>query len=287
MKAASSKNRMHIGTMNPVGTRSTASHSLELSSQCMIAFTLIELLIVIAIIALLASLLLPVLSRAKASSHSAVCRSNLRQLAIALNVYVDDNGVYPLGDSNDGKGWMERLIPFRNGVVSVSGKPTGQFICPAPGFMFEGWSHPSFYGYNVMGTDNAFSESDILAGRFGFGLGGIAKEGVGAVPVPERAVKVPSDMIAFGDGFVGMKDKKISWGSAIGQNWIGFVQPEEDRAYRAAAQKRHGGKLNMAFCDGHVEAIKVHPLLLDHSPSAQRRWNNDHEPHLFHEFTFP
>ena len=86
-------------------------------------------------------------------------------------------------------------------------------------------------------------------------------------------------MIAFGDGFVGMNDGKIVWGVAVGQNWIGYVRPEEDRAYRAAAQKRHGGKLNVSFCDGHVEASKIHPLLLDHSTAAQRRWNNDHEPH--------
>jgi prepilin-type N-terminal cleavage/methylation domain-containing protein/prepilin-type processing-associated H-X9-DG protein len=74
-------------------------------------FTLVELLVVIGIIALLAGILLPTLGRARESSNRLGCASNLRQLAVAFNLYANDNNDrFPfcagLGENNPSGDWI-------------------------------------------------------------------------------------------------------------------------------------------------------------------------------------
>lgn len=71
------------------------------------AFTLLELLIVIAIIAILAALLFPVFARAREAARKATCSSNLRQVGLALEMYVQDYDE-TLPDNDDPFLWMGR-----------------------------------------------------------------------------------------------------------------------------------------------------------------------------------
>ncbi|MFQ6130572.1 MAG: type II secretion system protein [Armatimonadota bacterium] len=69
-------------------------------------FTLIELLVVIAIIAILASILFPVFSRARAKARQAKCISNLKQLALAAQMYTSD--------------WDDQYMPWNNDPSNLS-----------------------------------------------------------------------------------------------------------------------------------------------------------------------
>ena len=84
------------------------------SSAATCGFTLIELLAVIAIIAILAALLFPTLSKAKESAKATVCRSNLKQLGLALKIYEDDYSAYPLYQSNKNPEvwWIHTLLLY-------------------------------------------------------------------------------------------------------------------------------------------------------------------------------
>lgn len=75
-------------------------------------FTLIEMLVVIGIIGILASLLMPALSRAKAKANQIKCVNHLRQLALSLTMYADDyNGEYPPRRSPP-YAWPNKLQPY-------------------------------------------------------------------------------------------------------------------------------------------------------------------------------
>ena len=78
-------------------------------------FTLVELLVVIGILALVAALLMPVMARARASAGDVQCKSNLRQIGMAVRLYLQDNRMrFPDRKTFGGWGGMRRLAGERD-----------------------------------------------------------------------------------------------------------------------------------------------------------------------------
>lgn len=264
------------------------------------AFTLIELLAVIAIIAILAGLLLPGLSRARATAHAVVCKNNLRQIGIALNNYVNDTGAYPiLVDSDPARmspSWQHGVLmpylgiqrePDTNSPYGVqSGWPDetkgaghGATVFECPGYTrIKGIYHLSAgaYGYNSGGL-----RIDPLSAFRGLGLGGVAPPGSQYLQaIPESRVVNPSGMLAVGDSNLRVFPPARPAGIlviSLYQTRLGLSTSFREPIY-GAVKRRHPVPWNTVFCDGHVEAFKTSDFISPEDHSL-RRWNNDNLPH--------
>jgi prepilin-type N-terminal cleavage/methylation domain-containing protein len=118
------------------------------SARPLYAFTLVELLVTIAIIAVIASLLLPALANGKSKAHQTECAGNLRQWGLAYRMYADDNqdylprrgqGVQTLAQINRPDDWFNALPPYFGlrpfeAMVTNNVKPAAHsksvFVCP-------------------------------------------------------------------------------------------------------------------------------------------------------------
>ena len=202
------------------------------------AFTLVELLVCIAIISVLAAILLPAVERARRSATAMHCLSNQRQLVLMSHLYASDNdGHLVLSRHYDADGrqklWTHALAPYGGGHADVA-------LCPARGpaeveaVYSEDWSGRDLLNIGIN------RNLEALEGRESKWL-----------PPSSGSWRIwtfhsPSDTWYFADSFCGLRGFHCRLGWQVdGQS---------------SFSTRHDGHVQLAFLDGHVEAVPAEKL---------------------------
>jgi len=214
-------------------------------------FTLVELLVVLAIIAILAAILFPVFSQAKTAAKKTADLSNMKQMALALTMYADDNDdqIPPCREDLLNKGqttWVDAIQVYSKSPLlrrspfdssSAWNDPVTPRLTSYGLNAYYDFQHPPYYGFRLGQTENV--SSTVLA-----------------APLEEVLRGLP--VVVKGDHFMAMyfgnpsredhpKFKPLQWDSIV----------KEPRMLKI---RQVNGIANYAFADGHGKAVSFRQM---------------------------
>lgn len=198
------------------------------------AFTLIEMLVVVGIIGILASMLLPALARAKAKANATKCLNHMRQMGLASTMYAGDyDDELPRRGRRYSNTWVYALLPYYKDAKILK--------CPSDGFM-EGRSY-------LINGFNDFWEKNLPAADYDLVMKWSYPHGMKLVSIP-----LVSDTVVFGEkakdtGHVHMDLDQKGRDDEVAGNDRNVV------AHNMHGSRKNGGS-HFSFGDGSARYLK-------------------------------
>lgn len=212
-------------------------------------FTLVELLITIAIIAILAAMLLPVLNKAREKAKAITCVNNLKQLGTAHSMYQNDYDRLVLPQGSVGAIWFVLLFRYHNNPMLYS--------CPSDTF-------PAYKMASVgaVGTQAQYDSGIRLTTGLTGGLSYLVNGELRFFNEYFRRsnfFKFPSKSMYASDG--GGHYNPLGYTSAVGAKDIKILRSPSNDVSKFDA--RHNKVINSLMLDGHIDTYTTHDFPID------------------------
>jgi prepilin-type N-terminal cleavage/methylation domain-containing protein/prepilin-type processing-associated H-X9-DG protein len=249
-------------------------------------FTLIELLVVIAIISILAAILFPVFAKAREKARQSQCSSNMKQIALAIMQYAQDNdeAMPSASYSNITACWTN--YSWRFAIYNYL-KSSQVFNCPSKTNTQLDWLSTSdctnkMYGLTGLGTDyvaNANLARDGGKSYSGFCTGDCKNAGDGAIGFLMSSPNNPWSQINSSFNQVSQIVQPAECIAIFEE--VPQIQGDyldiSNSGYKGRLYAGHTTMTNYAFCDGHVKTLRPNQTLCvaDGGSTNVNYWTKD------------
>ena len=233
------------------------------------AFTLIELLIVISIIALLTAILMPVLGAARSGSRALACKSNLRQLVIANIGYATENDGFYVPAASDM--WDNAGLHRWHGQRDALGEPFDPLRGPLIGYLADGrvkecplkmefvkgqdWNTNFEQGGGGYGYNMAY-----IGSRTSQGTAGSVQAWKDSYAMTARMTEIaaPALTLMFADTAMANSGKSlIEYSFAEPPFTVYNGRPVTEFYMSPSIHFRHRGQTNIGWADGHIDRCRM------------------------------